>query len=613
MAAEEICEVREPRVLRVRATELLLVLLWAALVVGLTVLPYLWAISLTGPGQPWEGYQFQGFMWGVDEGNVYMAWIRQAAEGRVLLRNQYTILPQNPQFFNVFFLACGKLVAATGQPPAVIFHIMRLAGGIVLLVSIYLLAAWLSDRPAVRWGTLCLASLGSGLGWLAAVWSEARAPYLPPPLRPPDYAPPSEHTWQAMPEAVTFVSIFLNPLFVWSMALLCLFFVTALAAFELRRVRWAVVAGLVLLVLGNIHTYDIFAAHAALALYVLLLLVRRQLSWGRAVGTYALLLALSAASPIYAWYTARLDPAWLAKINTPTLSPRPIDYAAGYGLIFLLALVGAAWAVRHARTHQRLLFPLGWAISNLLLVYAPVSFQRKMAEGLHIPLCLLAAVALVMVVAPRVRGRKGEDRSALIITLAVALTLPSNAMFVAGAMQQTGSNNANLLRWLQPPAYLPWDEVEAIEFLAHNTTESDVVFCSSLIGSHIPARAPCTVFVGHWAETLYFDRMLEEVGSFLLPGRSPQVRAGILRRAGATWVYYGSYEALMARQMMVSAELEPPEDPAEEFRESTWDLLAPAFLNSTVTIYRVRPGVLDIPAPLPETGAPESPAVGEEP
>ena len=106
----------------------------AVLIVGLTVLPYLWAIGLTEPGQSLEGHQFQGFMWGVDEGNAYLAWIRQASEGRVLLRNQYTVLPQNPQFFNLFVLACGKLVAATGQPPAVIFHAMRLAGGIVLLV-----------------------------------------------------------------------------------------------------------------------------------------------------------------------------------------------------------------------------------------------------------------------------------------------------------------------------------------------------------------------------------------------------------------------------------------------------------------------------------------------
>ncbi|MCD6359248.1 MAG: hypothetical protein J7M38_00195 [Armatimonadetes bacterium] len=606
MAADPIREPRGPEGLRVSGRELLLVLVWSLLVVGLTVLPYLWAISLTGPGAPWEGYQFQGFMWGVDEGNVYLAWMRQAAEGKVLLRNQYTIFPQNPQFFNVFILGCGRLMALTGQPAAVIFHVMRLVGGVVLLIGIYLLAAWLSDRPAVRWGALCLASLGSGLGWLAAVWADALPAYLPPPLRTPDYAPPLERTWQTMPEAVTFLSILLNPLFVWSMALLCLFFITALASFELRRIRWAFVAGVILLVLGNIHTYDVFVAHAALLLYVLVLLVRRDLSWGRAAVTYAVILALSIASPLWAWHGAQLDPAWLAKINTPTLSPRPVDYIAGYGLVFALALLGAAWALAHRERQRRLLFPACWVAVNFLLVYAPVSFQRKMAEGLHIPLCILAAVGLAMVIAPRLRSReRGHSRIGLLIALAVALMLPSNAMFVAAIMQQTGANNMTLLRWLQPPAYLPWDEVEAMQYLAEHTGEDDVVFSSSLTGSHIPPRAPCTVFVGHWAETLHFSEMLTQVGNFLLPGRSEQIRSAILRQAGAQWVYYGSYETLMARQMMVSAELKPPEDPAAEFRRNTRDILEPVFSNDTVTIYRTL-SVLAPPPPGPDERTPEA-------
>ena len=113
------------------------VLLWAALVMAATALPYLWAISHAAPDE-----QFQGFIWGVDEGNVYLAWMRQASEGRVLLRNQYTTLPQHPHFLNVFLLALGRLTAWTGQPPAVIFHAARLLGGIVLLATIYLFAAF---------------------------------------------------------------------------------------------------------------------------------------------------------------------------------------------------------------------------------------------------------------------------------------------------------------------------------------------------------------------------------------------------------------------------------------------------------------------------------------
>ncbi len=572
--------------------EFALVLLWAVLIVGLTALPYLWAVSLTGDGATWEGHQFQGFMWGVDEGNVYRTWIRQASEGELLLRNQYTTHPQNPSFFNVFMLASGKLVAWTGESAGVIFHVMRLAGGVALLLSIYLLAACLTTDRTVRWACLALASLGSGFGWLAGMWVNSLPDYMPPPLRTPDYAPPgppAAHTWQAMPEAITFVSMLLNPLFIWSMALLCVFFVTALLAMERRNIAWGFLAGVILLVLGNVHTYDVFVAHGALILFIFLLLAGKRISWKRALVTYGVILVVSLASPIWAWYTAQSDPAYLAKINTKTLSPRPIDYAAGYGLPLLLALGGIVWVWRNRFREYKLLFPVCWLLANAVLVYAPVAFQRKMAEGMHIPICVLAGVGLIMAIAPRLTAADGKSRAGILIFLAVALSLPSNALFVADIMQHTGANNIDLITWLQPPAYLPWDEVRAIEYLGEHADADDVVFSSSLIGSHIPPGMPGKVFAGHWAETLDFSEKVYDVGSFYLPGRSPAARKGLLRRAGADWVYYGYYEGLMARMMMLSAALPEPDDAAAIFRESTEEILEPVYESDTVTIYRVRP------------------------
>jgi len=421
------------------------------------------------------------------------------------------------------------------------------------------------------------------------MWANTLPDYFEGPLNTPDYSPPvPPHVWQTMPEAVTFLSILLNPLFVWSMALLCLFFTAALTGIERRQVRWSVVAGLLLLLLGNVHTYDIAVAHAALAVYMLVMVIARRLRWSQALLQYAVIAVLSAAAPVWSWYAAHLDPAYLAKINTPTLSPRPIDDAAGYGLIFLLALLGLAWALSHRRSNPRLLFPVCWAVVNGGLVYAPVAFQRKMAEGLHIPLCILAAVALVMLIAPRLRGPKGADRSALLIVLAVVLALPSNALFVAGIMQQTAANNLDFFGARMPPAYLPWDEVAGINYLAEHAGEDDVVLSSSLIGNYIPAHASCRVFVGHWAETLHFAEALEPVDFFLTPGCSSRVRAGILRLADADWVYYGAYEAMLARQMALAFDLTPPDDPAADFRQATQDILSPVFSRGKVTIYQVR-------------------------
>jgi hypothetical protein len=322
----------------------------------------------------------------------------------------------------------------------------------------------------------------------------------------------------------------------------------------------------------------------------------------------------------------------MAKVETPTLSPPMLDMAAGYGLILLLAILGAWYAIRQWKDTPRLMLPLCWAVSHWVLLYAvrPVatpdfhwkplfSFQRKMAEGLHMPLCVLAAVGLVMVVAPRLGssaaetsadgetvapagvlpagarsgpsgpGGRGGVGAGVLIALAVVLSMPSNALFVDDCLHNVATNNRDLVGYLQPPIYLRFPEVRAIERLADVASEDGVVMCSSLTGSHIPPTAGCLVFAGHWAETLQFGRKVDYIGQFLLPGRSAKVLRGAVAAIDADYVLYGPREAMLARQMMLASDNVPPDDPAKQFRETTQDFLLPIFEEDEVTLYQFRP------------------------
>lgn len=624
------------------------VIAWAVLVVTLTALPYIWAIAQAGPDQ-----QFQGFIWGVDDGNVYLQWIRQASEGHLLLRNQYTVMPQNPHFFNIFLVALGRVTSWTGATPGVIFHVARLAGGIVLLIAIYLLAAFVSRSRAVRWGTLALASLGSGFGWLAAAWAATIPDELPVPLRPPDYAPLPPQTWQVQPEAVTFLSLLLNPLFVWAMALMCFVLIAAAVTLERRSFTWAALTGILLLLVGNVHGYDIFVLHATIVTLGLLSVLRGHIRLGRAAALYLLLFVIAAPAPIWALWAANQDPAYMAKVETPTLSAPMLDMAMGYGLLLLLAIPGAWYALRRWKASPRLMLPVCWVVTNAVLLYAvkpasspefhwePLfSFQRKLAEGLHIPIALLAAVGLALVIAPRLhKSASGEARAAserrvlpagsrrgstssapgrgvgvgLLIALAVALSMPSNALFVSDCLHNVRTNNSDLLPYLQPPIFLTFDEVHGIRELASEAEPDDVVLSSSLTGSHIPPDARCIVFAGHWAETLNFGRAVDYVGQFLLPGRSSQVLYGALQAIDADYVFYGPREALLATQMMLASDNEPPQDPAAQFRSATAGFLVPIFEEGEVTVYRFHPEFAP-EAPPPPPGASDVPlAPGEGP
>ena len=575
----------------ISAREVAAVLLWAALIAIVTSVPYMIAQSWAGPKR-----LFSGFIWGVDEGNVYLSWIRQYSEGNLFAANQYTTRLQRPHFFNVFLFALGRLCRVSGLTPLQAYHISRLLAIPFALYAFYCLLSHLTAIRLVRWAGLVIASLSSGLGWIFVLmaWQGWR-----PALHPIDCAA----GWQAMPEAITFPTLMLNPLFAVSIGLMCLTILWGWRAMEQDSGASAVIAGLLLLVLGNVHSYDIFPTHAALVLWAGYLVATRKISLWQALKRYATIWLLALPSPAWAWYAAHADPAYMAKVNTPTFSPRLVDYLAGYGLLVPAAAIGVymAWLLR--RYHPRLLAPVFWAASHFALAYAPVPFQRKMMEGCHLPLSFLAAVGVALAlpwrseskwprdISPNERWRRRARVVGAFVLVFVILTTPSNVVFVIEALGHVAVNNADLISVLMPPVYLTADEVQALEWLGRNSEFSDVVVCSSLIGNHIPAWAPARVYAGHWAETLDFPAAVSTVASFFAPGLLPQARAELLEQMGATYVWWGQYERLLQRAMLTTAERvvgHPIPLPDPPNRGLSW--LKPVFSNETVTIFRCQRG-----------------------
>ncbi len=607
---------------RVASSELVGVLLWSVAVMALTAVPYLQARNAAGPDR-----EFGGFIWGVDDGNVYLSWVRQAAEGRVLLRDQYTLRQQSPHFFNLFLLVLGRLAALTGLGPLALFAGSRYVFGVFCLVALYYLAAEFTADRRVRWLGLILASVSSGLGWVVVMMGQGGtvAPGLA--VFPMDVA----DGWQAQPEAIVFLSLLLNPLFSLSLGLVCLVMKYAARLTSEPGYAAAVWTGLFLLLLGNVHGYDIFALHLSIGVWMLGAVLTGRLSLRRGAGRYGLVLLLSLASPIWACYGAKADPSYAAKVSTPTLSRPPLDVAVGYGLVLVLAVVGAwllaagagpqqrrrngllagivaalglvSLVLHLARAPQnvlglpsfglpivagalllwhraadderwRRLLPVVWAACGAAVIYLPVPFQRKMMEGLHIPLCILAAWALVGVWERLATGIAGQERASagcadhgpsstkvggprgalsrpVVVSIVAALvlaTVPSNVLFVAESMRHVLSNNRTLLHVLTPPAYLERSEVEALRWLAGHTTEEDVVFCSNLTGNYIPAYAPCLVMAGHWAETISDDYpvYLARIAAFYDPSTAPETRERLLSLVGATVLWWGPQERLLA-------------------------------------------------------------------
>ncbi len=569
----------------------------AAAVMAVTLLPYLAALQLAEPGAA-----FGGFIWGVDDGNVYLSWIRQASEGHLLLANQYTTDPQNPRFLNLFLIFAGLLCRMTGLAPIYVFHGLRILGGVFMLLSFYWLVSVLTADRWVRWAALGLVALGSGLGWMVVLLDEAG---IAVGIHPVD----AGVKWQVQPEAVTFLSALLNPLFITSMGLICLTLGHALIALERRRLRSAVAAGILLLVLGNIHSYDIFAINATLGVWILYGLVKRRYSIRWSVLSYAVVFTIGAPAPLWSYWAANTDPSYMVKAMTPTPAAGFMNYLVSYGLLAVFAVIGAiVCLMREGRfgdasapiaehTEERegpdlLAFAIFWAVGNAAVLALPFSFQRKLVEGLHMPVAILAGVGVVYLAGlitarAAATGKLQTVKERMVLTLvgAVVICLPSNALLVSQCIENVKTNNELLLHVLAPPIYLSSDYANAVSWLAEHTTQEDVVLSSSLFGSYIPAGAPCKVYVGHWAETLYFVAKLGDVRRFYAPDTPPDRRIEVLAKSGADYVVLGPYERLMGR---TGAEEVGGEESGDlDLAEATGGLLRPALASGDVTVYEV--------------------------
>jgi len=147
-------------------------LLFAVVVMALTTLPY-----LVGASAQRSDLRFGWFLFGVDDGNSYLAKMRQGAVDGWLFHIVYTSEPHDGAFLFTPYLAGGKLAALLAPPssPAftdamlLVFHLARIGFGILLILVTYRFVAVFIIKRSLRWLALTLITLGGGLGWLLTI------------------------------------------------------------------------------------------------------------------------------------------------------------------------------------------------------------------------------------------------------------------------------------------------------------------------------------------------------------------------------------------------------------------------------------------------------------
>jgi hypothetical protein len=527
----------------------------AVLVLGLSSVPYAAGYLSAAPGTA-----FGGFVVDLDDCSSHLAKMQQGVWDGWTYRILFTPEDHPGAILNTFYLALGKLSSWLHLSLTQTYQLARSAFGLGLLLAAYLFIAFFTEDRERRLTAFLLVCLSSGLGWLVLLTG---SPTLLG-ISPMDF-------W--LMEAYTFFTVFTFPHTSAAVALLLLFFLLALQYFGTLRSRVFVFSLIPLVALCVIHPFMALPVDVVLAVYWLLKsLVRRRLLGREALAVCAWAMV---PVPLIAYYYQALsgDPvfrSWSAQNLLP--SPPLVHLALGYGIVLALATMGAVFVVR-LRDEGRV-FLVAWVSIGLLLMYAPFALQRRMVEGLHVPLCILATFGLFEYLLPAILGSRWLNRIAqwrgyetkrlhqFLVFALVAATVPSTLFLIA----------SSTVRVLQTPRALFYTtyEIEAIDWLALNTERSDTIFASYEMARFIPTRTGNRVFMGHFIETVDVEHKRELASSFFQADTSEGFRRDLLSTYGIHYLFFGPREREMGG-----------------FDPSNSAYLTPAHSNPEVFIYRM--------------------------
>lgn len=486
----------------------------------LTCLPYALAYAAVPPG-----VRFVGTAYNIDDYCNYLSWVRQTMDGRFFFHNQFTTDPQRDLEFNLFFWVLGRGAALLHLSPQAALQIARVGGGAALLGLVYRFArAAIPRNASARVAAFAFACLSGGWGWLQwPVWHDKN-----PSGSPVD-------AWQ--PEALTFLTLYTSALMTVSTALIVGALYCLLRGEQTGRWPYAARAGVCGAILGNIHSYDVLHLAAAWGLFLVAWTVLRKgrgvgASWGRGL----LALGLTLPTTVYEYIILQRETVFRARAAVPTLSPAVWHYALGYGVVFALAVLAVPSLVRTLRSRstpfadtQTTLAVLCWAMGGFLVIYLPVAFQRKMAMGTHIPLCLLAGASAALLTA----GLKPPIRASALAAL-VLLSVPTSLLFLSRDMTHITENRSET----EQVPFLSAALVDCYAWLrTHTPPEAAIVgfpdYCTAL-----PGFAGRTVWAGHWGETPHYGTKVAEFARFSDADTSDSARRAFLAATHAQYLFY---------------------------------------------------------------------------
>ena len=352
------------------------VIKFAVVVMLVTLIPY-W-IGFSRQGVDWV---FTGFIFGVEDGNSYIAKMLSGTNGHWLFQTPYTAYAQKGAFAFLPYLLLGKFSAFPGihTQLVVLFHLFRLLAGFLMILATYdFISIYVQNVGLRRMGT-AIAVLGGGLGWLSVfglgeLWQNG--------------VPLEFYS----PETFGFLALFGLPHLAMARALLLWGFYAILQPVFLPYLwKPAVLGGLCWFAMSFFQPLTVVVGWVILGSYQIALAIYGVVNnrngrdfdwknWRQGFQQSVIMVCISLPVPLYTFFAFSMD-SFLKQWTDQNLilSPPIWDYLLAFGLILPFAILGIRKLLNQKPLETWLI--IVWVGIFPFLAYAPYNLQRRLPEG----------------------------------------------------------------------------------------------------------------------------------------------------------------------------------------------------------------------------------------
>jgi hypothetical protein len=455
-----------------------------------------------------EGRFFIGHPHVKDSTTYFAKMLQGSRKGILYYKNHLTTEPHQKAVLFNFFLVMGKLSALFHIKFITMFHATRVIWGFLLLGYLYLISLQFFKRSYERIGFMALSCFSSG--------------------------------FPALEDANIFRSLSIYPHYPAAILFLVMYYYN-FWKFSLRQSSRIPVflCSLSLFMIGIIHPWHFLPMSIVSILIITVLWLRNRLRiTNLLIAGYIIMVMIPLGFAFLYIHTFQTNEIFRRVSSQNVIQFKDAwEFIKTYGILWIPTICGVILSLFRYKKSP-MLFHTIWLMTTVLIMIYPFSFQARLIEGLHIPVCFLTMYCIIYVSSVLIGKYRITRKTATLLGLFVilGLTVYANIKFLTFPVEQD---------FIFTDKYPVVEVLDFMKWSPENLPEDVNVLASWETSQFLARTVMVNTFVCHPIETVDFDNKLDMMYRFFSGRIDRGETSDFLDRNKIDYVIHDTYSPFM--------------------------------------------------------------------